>query len=140
MKTIYLVLLGLTFSLLSYSQASHRENGWYHIMNGQKDSISKEPIVVVKDFETLKLDSDSFGRTMIIGTIKKEKAGKWADGTEKAIGKRIGFIYNDKVITDPQVNMRIESGNFMISNPYGGNLREIYQQLLKEMSGTSKKH
>lgn len=140
MKTIYLVLLGLTFSLLSCSQASHRENGWYHIMNGQKDSISKEPIVLVKDFETLKLDSDSFGRVMIIGTIKKEKAGRWADATEKAIGKRIGFIYNDKVITDPQVNMRIESGNFMISNPYGDNLREIYQQLLKEMSGTSKKH
>lgn len=133
MKTIYLILLGLSLSLLSYSQATHRENGWYHIMNGQKDSISKEPIVVVKDFETLKLDSDSFGRVMIIGTIKKEKAGRWADATEKAIGKRIGFIYNDKVITDPQVNMRIESGNFMISNPYGGNLREIYQQLLKEM-------
>lgn len=133
MKTIYLVLLGLSFSLLSYSQATHRENGWYHILNGQQDSISKEPIVVVKDFETLKLDSDSFGRVMIIGTIKKEKSSRWADATEKAIGKRIGFIYNDKVITDPQVNMRIESGNFMISNPYGGNLREIYQQLLKEM-------
>lgn len=140
MKTLYLLLLGLTFSLLSCSQASHRENGWYHIMNGQKDSISKEPIVVVKDFETLKLDSNSFGRVMIIGTIKKAKVRKWADATEKAIGKRIGFIYNDKVITDPQVNMRIESGNFMISNPYGDNLREIYKQLLKEMSGTSKKH
>lgn len=140
MKTIYLILLGLSLSLSSCSQSTHRENGWYPIMNGQKDSISKEPIVVVKDFETLKLDSDSFGRVMIIGTIKKEKAGRWADATEKAIGKRIGFIYNDKVITDPQVNMRIESGNFMISNPYGGNLREIYQQLLKEMSGTSKKY
>lgn len=134
MKIIYLSLLGLSLSLISYSQVQtpQKENGWYHIIDGQQDSISKEPIAIVKDFAELKLDSDAFGKPVIYGTISEQKQGKWADATEKAISKRIGFVYNNVVITAPQVNMRLESGNFAITNPHDHDLKEIYRQLLKE--------
>ena len=41
------------FSFLPYfsvCQNKFRENGWYHILSGQTDSISREPIVTIKDF------------------------------------------------------------------------------------------
>ena len=60
-------LLGILtlFSFLPYfsiCQNKLRENGWYHILSGQTDSISREPIVTTKDFIALKLDTDYFGK------------------------------------------------------------------------------
>lgn len=138
MKTIYLLLLGLSLPLISCSQeqTSQKENGWYHIIDEQQDSISQEPIVTVKDFVELNLEFDSFGKSVISGKVSKVKLEKWADATEKSIGKRIGFVFNDTVITAPQVNARIESGNFQISNPYEYDLKRIYRQLLKEKANT----
>lgn len=110
----------------------HRENGWYHIIDGQKDSIAARPIVTVKEFATLRLDKDSFGKTVIIGSVSKHKLQAWADSTEHLIGKRIGFVFNDSVITAPQVNMRIESGNFQISSFRNYDMLSLYKSLLKE--------
>jgi len=139
MKTLYLSLLGLLLSLMSYSQVqtSPKENGWYYIIDGQQDSISQEPIVTVKDFAELNMVSDYFGQSVISGKVSKCKLNKWADATEKSIGKRIGFVFNDTVISAPQVNMRIESGNFQISNPHGYDLERIYLQLLKEKTSST---
>lgn len=101
----------LLVSLASCGRTSvrHRENGWYLITDGQKDSLASTPIVTVKNFEALKLDSDA---------------------TERAIGKRIGFVFNDTVITDPMVNVRIESSRFLISNPHRYDLKGIYRRLM----------
>ena len=60
-------LLGILtlFSFLPYfsiCQNKLRENGWYPILSGQTDSISREPIVTTKDFIALKLDTDYFGK------------------------------------------------------------------------------
>ena len=131
MKTIYLSLVGLSLALISYSQTytPQKENGWYHIIDGQQDSISCEPIVTVADFTDLRLVYDSFGQPVISGRVSKSKLGKWTDATEKSIGKRIGFVFNDTVITAPQVNARIDSGNFQISSPQGHDLKRIYLQL-----------
>lgn len=77
-----------------------RENGWYYILDNRKDSISDEPIVTVKDFVTLRLDSSEMsGQPFyeIVGRVSKYKLNTWGDATEKAIGKRIGFIYNNEV-------------------------------------------
>lgn len=136
MKTFCLSLLGLWFSLVTYCQVikSQRENGWYNITDGQQGSISQNPIVTTKDFTESSWVSDSFGKSLIAGKVNKLKMQKWADATEKGIGKRIGFIFNDTVITDPQVNARIESGSFQLSNPYGYDLKRIYHQLLIESS------
>lgn len=76
-------LLGILtlFSFLPYfsiCQNKLRENGWYHILSGQTDSISREPIVTTKDFIALKLDTDYFGKYVISGqnqTTINEKNG-----------------------------------------------------------------
>ncbi len=132
---IYSILL---FSSSCTTRNTERANGWYYISNGTNDSISEKPIVTVDDFEILKLDS-SLNREnnkmiyQIIGKINQESVEKWAEATEKSIGKRIGFIYNNELICDPQVNCRIESGNFAISSRQNHNLKEIYTSLQQQM-------
>lgn len=106
------------------------ENGWYHIVD--EDSIIPTPIVTVKEFGTLRLDSDYYGMYSIVGQVCRSKRQAWADATGQWIGKRIGFIFNDSLITSPQVNMRIESGSFQISTPQGRGIQSLYRKLLKE--------
>ena len=62
---------------------------------------------------------------------KQHKLKKWADETEKAIGKQIAFVLDDTVITNPQVNARIESGVFQISS-HDYDLKNIYNKIRKE--------
>lgn len=112
--------------------AKHRENGWYRIIDGQKDSIASRPIVTVKEFASLRLDNDFFGKAVITGSVSKHKLQAWADSTEQLIGKRIGFVFNDSVITVPRINMRLESGIFQISNPHNYDMLSLYKSLLKE--------
>ena len=139
MKTIILFAMlsgAVCLSCTNYSSHSqlikHRENGWYRIIDGQKDSIASQPIVTVKEFAVLRLDKDIFGKAVIIGRVSKHKLQAWADSTEQLIGKRIGFIFNDSVITAPQVNMRIESGTFQIAALRNYDMPSLYRRLLKE--------
>lgn len=111
---------------------THRENGWYHVMQGQEDSIAHEPIITVKDFIALRLDSDYSGKSVIVGQISKHKLKIWGDETEKAIGQKIAFLFNDSIITAPQVNCRLESGTFQISSLSDNNLPTIFKELRKE--------
>ena len=85
---ILLEILLMFICLPGYSNYpdKHRENGWYHVINGEKDSLSINPIVTVKDFIGLKLDTDICGKHVINGQISKHKLNKWAVETEKAIG------------------------------------------------------
>ena len=106
------------------------ENGWYHIVDG--DSIIPTPIVTVKEFGALRLDSDYYGVYSIVGQVCRSKRQAWADATERWIGKRIGFVFNDSLVTSPQVNMRIESGNFQITTPQGRGIKLLYQSLMEE--------
>lgn len=111
---------------------THRENGWYHVLSA--DSLSAKPIITVKDMAGLKLEKDYYGKYAISGRISKHKINKWADETEKAIGKQIAFVYNDSIVSDPQVNGRIESGTFMITSLSDKKLPEIYKGVMKEKS------
>lgn len=110
----------------------HRENGWYHVLS--IDSLFAKPIITVKDMVGLKLEKDYYGKYAISGRISKHKINKWADETENAIGKQITFVYNDSIISDPQVNGRIESGAFMITSQLDQKLPEIYKGIMKEKS------
>lgn len=111
---------------------THRENGWYHILSA--DSLSAKPIITVKDMVGLKLEKDYYGKYAISGQISKHKINKWADETEKSIGKQIAFVYNNSIISAPQVNARIESGAFMITSLSDKKLPEIYKGIMKEKS------
>ena len=139
MKTIILFTILSSAVCLSFTNCSshsqsvkHRENGWYRIIDGQKDSIASRPIVTVKEFAALRMDKDYFGKAVITGSVSKHKLQAWADSTEQLIGKRIGFIFNDSVITAPQVEMRLESGTFQIATPSNYDITSLYQSLLKE--------
>ena len=130
-------LLGILvlFSFLPHflvCQNKFRENGWYHILSGQTDSISREPIVTVKDFISLRLETDYCKKNVISGQISKYKSRKWAKETEKTIGRQIAFVFNDSVITSLRVNCKIESGAFQITSILDKELPGIYEQLKQE--------
>lgn len=110
----------------------HRENGWYRIIDGQKDSITTQPVVTVKEFVGLQVDKDFFGKPVIAGNVSKHKLQAWADSTEQLVGKRMGFVFNDSVITAPRVNMRLESGTFQITTSSNYDMPSLYRNLLKE--------
>lgn len=114
--------------------AIHRENGWYPVTGDSNDSLSLEPIVTTKDFSVLRLDSDAFGKYVIFGQIHPYYMNLWAEETEKNIGKQIAFVFNDSVISNPTVNMRIESGNFAITSYCDTLLPGIYEELNKEIN------
>ena len=116
------------------SIAIHRENGWYPVTGDSNDSLSLEPIVTTKDFSVLRLDSDAFGKYVIFGQIHPYYMNLWAEETEKAIGKQIAFVFNDSVISNPTVNIRIESGNFAITSYCDTLLPGIYEELNKEIN------
>ncbi|MEO3211104.1 MULTISPECIES: SecDF P1 head subdomain-containing protein [Bacteroidales] len=139
MRTIILFTMrssAICLSCVNYSSrsqlAKHWENGWYRIIGGQKDSIASRPIVTVKEFASLRMDKNFFGKAVITGNVSKHKLQARADSTEQLIGKRIGFVFNDSVITAPQVNMRIESGNFQTVNLHNYDMLSLYRSLLKE--------
>lgn len=114
------------------NEIPHRENGWYHVLS--TGSLSSKPIITVKDFVGLKLETDYSGKYAISGQISKHKLNKWADETEKSIGGKIAFVFNDSIITAPQVNCRIESGTFMITSLSNQKLIEIYKGIMREKS------
>ncbi len=140
MKVLLSIIMFLSvFAFSSYHQkpmsdgANKRlENGWYCIADEPKDYIIPTPIVTVKEFVALKLDSDYYGMHIMMGQVCRSKREAWADATERWIGKRIGFVFNDSLITSPQVNMRIESGTFQITTPQGRGIQSLYRKLLKE--------
>lgn len=137
---VFLLVVGCLYSCKSTKQ--HRPNGWYYVIDNPRDSLSKEPVVTIKDFVTLRLDSsiNQDGKTIyqIVSCISKHKREKWADATEKSIGKRIGFVYGNLVISAPQVNARIESGNFSISTLGKYDLKKIFYQIRQEKADSIK--
>lgn len=137
-KTTIPVVLSILLCCLSCNapkQNVPKENGWYYVVDGEKNDVSHDPIVTVKEFTSLKLDSaGNPPRYQIVGTISKHKWKKWEDATEKAVGKQIGFVFNNEVITAPKVNMKLEKGRFAISNPYGHDLKLIFHQIRREMA------
>ena len=129
-KVLFILLsFPLCFSMIAISQHVHRENGWYHVID--KDSLSIEPILAVNDFATLRLDTSNLGQYVIFGQISQHKIKKWASETEKAIGKQIAFVFNDSIITTPQVNAKIESGAFVITSPFDKKLPQLYKQIIE---------
>lgn len=116
-----------------------RADGWYPLADYPDNTIVGKPLATVKDFErvaivrdTFIIKSDTVSQSLIQGRVKPEKRRQWADGTERLIGKRLGFVYNDSVITAPQINARIESGSFQITSPDTVLIRNIYNSIISK--------
>ncbi len=116
--------------ILGACSSAHRVNGWYPVADSPENKIEGKAIVTSKDFDAVSLDTVTSPDIAIIeGKLKAEKVQKWADATESRIGKRIGFVFNDSVITAPTVNCRIESGGFSINSPDKSLIIEIFNSL-----------
>lgn len=135
--TVLLVITSLTLTSLGRSFEPYRPNGWYYITSGAQYSLSVEPIVTTKDFVSIRLDSFMSERTdkmayQIVGRVNDQSIKIWADATEQSIGKHIGFVCNNKVVCNPLVNARIESGNFAISGE-GPEFKAMYRQIQEDI-------
>ena len=117
--------------------SSHRKvDGWYPVADFPDNSIVGKPLATVKDFEsvaivrdTFIIENDTVSQLLIQGWVKPEKHRQWAEGTERLIGNRISFVYNDSVITSPQINTRIESGSFQILSNDTTLINSIYNSI-----------
>lgn len=116
--------------VLGACSTAHRVNGWYAVADSPDNKIERKAIVTTEDFDVVILDTVSYPDMAVIeGKLKVDKVQKWADATEKRIGKRIGFVFNDSVIMAPTVNCRIESGSFTINSLDKVLILEIYKSL-----------
>lgn len=121
--------------------SSHRRvDGWYPLADYPDNTIIGKPLATIKDFEriaivrdTFIINSDTFSQLLIQGCVKPTKCRQWADETERLIGKRLGLIYNDSVITAPQINARIESGSFQITSPDTALIKRLYSSISQEI-------
>ncbi len=132
--------MALPIFLLTFVACScqHRIDGWYPVADYPDNTIVGKPLATVRDFDTIVLErapliieSDTVRQLLICGIVKPEVRQSWADGTERLIGHRLGFVFNDSVITAPNVNARLESGSFEISSPDSTLIKRIYQSLKK---------
>ncbi len=128
--------------LLCACSSQHRIDGWYPLADYPDNSIVGKPLATVKAFErvaivrdTFVIDSDTISKLLIQGRVRPEKRRQWADGTERLIGKRLGFVYNDSVIIAPQINARIESGSFQSTSHDTVIIRNIYNSIKQQWIG-----
>lgn len=121
------IIAAISIALTACS-LNHRENGWYPVDDA--NIIEGEAIATTADFEVVSLDTITTpGVAFIEGKLKQNKVDSWTDATERRIGKRIGFVFNDSVIMAPTVNCTIESGSFTINSPDKELILEIYNSL-----------
>lgn len=114
--------------LLCVCSVTRHADGWYPVTDSNR--IEGKVIASVADFEAVILDTTSIpGVAFIDGKLKPDVIRKWTDATEQRIGKRIGFVYNDSVITAPTVHCRIESGSFTINSDDKSLILKIYRSL-----------
>lgn len=133
MKISTILFFCLLMTACMQTKSFHRTNGWYYVTSQTTDSLSQTPFLTVKDFDTLRLETEAFGHSVITGVFLQDKLPIWREATAKSVGKYIAFVFNDTVITAPQVNSPIESGCFQISNPHGYDLERIFRELQKEI-------
>lgn len=111
---------------------SHHEDGWYETFCNNADGgiLVGRQIVAARDFAEVRIDTVSHeDRVFICGRVSDEKRQAWADATERMIGQCICFVFNDSIITSPQVNARIESGTFQITSSDKALIVEIYHSM-----------
>ena len=99
--------------------------GWYYIVdaeNGIKRQLDKsddtffidpKPIVVAKNFTTFEIYENYAGGQKNIGLtmwLDKQGTESWSVATEKAIGKQLAFILDNRLLYVAKVNSQITAG------------------------------
>jgi hypothetical protein len=128
----FLLFFGCSFS--SFANEPVRPDGWYYVIDMETDSLSASPIVTLKDFDKLKLDSIQNAETdsityRISGRLTAYGTKVWAEATERSIGKHVAFLFNGDILIAPYVNARIENGNFSIITGQDYDMKLLYEQI-----------
>jgi len=118
--------------------------GWYYILENETGFkrqlyqtekyyfIDPEPILVKDNFQKVKIAPDFHQERYFIAiSTYKKYYDRWAEATEKSIGKQIGFIVDDQLITAPMVNMKITDGQSSISG-YDKKVLEAFKKRIEK--------
>ena len=132
MKISTILFFCLLMTACIQTKSFHRINGWYYVTSQTTDSLSQTPFLTVMDFDSLRLETDAFGHSVIAGVFLQDKLPIWREATTKSVGKYIAFVFNDTVITAPQADVsKFPIRMDMIWNVSLGNYKKklIYQGL-----------
>lgn len=114
--SVYQQILKDSVLVTGWYAVSDTPNGFRRQLDttGQNYFIDPKPILVKAHFEKLTLKDNDFAQPdnfyIIMIEVYEQHNERWADATENAIGKRLGLVINDQLVSAPMVNARIESG------------------------------
>ena len=84
---------------------NYHQIGWYEVSETPENKIIGRVLFKPSDFSDLIIDTvPEYGLSYIQGRIVENKRNEWENMTERLIGKHLGFVYNDSVITAPVIN------------------------------------
>ena len=84
MKISTILFFCLLMTACMQTKSFHRTNGWYYVTSQTTDSLSLTPFLTVKDFDTLRLETDAFGHSVITGVFLQDKLPIWREATTKS--------------------------------------------------------
>ena len=101
MKISTILFFCLLMTACMQTKSFHRINGWYYVTSQITDSLSQTPFLTVKDFDSLRLETDAFGHSVITGVFLQDKLPIWREATTKSVGKYIAFVFGKSSVRCP---------------------------------------
>lgn len=111
------------FSVVSAQTSNYKlANGWYYIIEENQgirltlDNSSSSyfldsiPIIVSKNIKEITFRNDNNGKPYLKIQFDAVGTKAWKFATMRSINKRLGFVFNNKLIQAPKVNSEIDSG------------------------------
>ena len=113
---------------------SEIEDGFVRQMDKTDDfhNINPYPIVIAEDIITLNIETNNIGDSYLAMRFGKRGTESWREATSNAIGKKLAFIVDDKLLSVSLVNAEITNGNSALySTDYTKEDLEIIEQAIK---------
>lgn len=147
-KHLFLCLVVLSFCYTpSNAQKTNSDKnrslptGWYYISDSgegierkmyrtfESYFLDPTPIVTFEDFKQIKLDTTDVPRLIL--HLKADKIPVWAKATRESIGKKLGFIAGNVLISAPTVQSEIQSGVSQIAQPYSVEELKLFKRKMR---------
>ena len=123
------------------------QTGWYYIKDSdglkrQLDrdttwySIDPTPIVTAKNIEAIEIYESNFGDVGLSMQLDSEGTKVWSEATDRAAGKQLAFILDDKLLHVPRVNSQIIVGMTALNR--GIYSRQDLERFKKRIEGQSR--
>ena len=113
----------MQISFVSAQTDNHKlANGWYYIIDEDRGIIltldksnssyflDPTPIVVSKNIQEITFKNDNDGNPYLKIQFDSVGTEAWKFATMKSINRRLGFVFNNKLIQAPKVNSEIDFG------------------------------